>query len=172
MTGDFDVLDGPAEAPHIITLFGDHDVLDHALTNELARRGRPTHTVSVATGWLTSATHAIMRIDTASGAVALRELTARKHPRAQVVAMCEKPSDMQDTERLKEMCQQCGQHHDVSLIWHPAMEPGPSYHAGIQPAPERPTIDLAVTVADAVEERALASSVPSFETHTFEPSNR
>lgn len=173
MTGDFDVLDRRSpEMPHIITLFGANDVLDHALTNELRRRGRRTHTVSVATGWLTSATHAIVRLDTASGAIALRELTARKHPPAQVVAMCEKPLDTQDTERLKKMCQRCGQHHDVSLIWHPPLEPEPPYHDGVQPAPEPPTIDLAVTVADAVEERALAGSVPSFEAHTFEPSNR
>jgi hypothetical protein len=86
--------------------------------------------------------------------------------------MCEKPLDMQNTERLRNMCQQCGQHHDVSLIWHPAMEPEPSDLGGMHPAPERPTIDLAVTVADAVEQRALAGNVPSFETHTFEPSNR
>jgi hypothetical protein len=172
MTGDFDVLDGPAEAPHTITVFGDNDSLDHALTQELGRRGRRTHTVTVATGWLRSASHAILRIDTASGAIALRELTSREHPLAHVVAICEQPLDQHDTDRFREMCRQCGQHHDVSLIWHPPMQPEPPpYHDGIQPAQELPAIDLAVTVADAVEERALEGGAPSFEARTFEPSH-
>jgi len=159
MTGDFDVLDRPAEAPHIITLFGDNDPLDHALTEELARRGRRTHSISVATGWITTASHAIVRLDTASGAVALHELTARKHPPAHVIAMCEKPSETQASERLSEMCRRCGQHHDVSLIWHPRV------------AQQLPASDLAVTVADAVEERAVAGHIPSFGARTLEPSH-
>jgi hypothetical protein len=171
MTRDFDVLDTSAETPGAITLFGDNDLLDRALTTELGRRGRRTHTVSIAMGWLTSASHAIVRLDTPSGAIALRELTKTTHPPAHVVAVCEKPSDERASDRLRELCRRCGEHHDVALIWHPPIQPEPIDQDGTRPVEDLPTGHLAATVADAVEELAAVGHTPSFAARTFEPSS-
>jgi hypothetical protein len=166
-------LDAPANAaemPRIITLFGDNEPLDRALSEELGRRGSRTHTVSVATGWLSSVTHAIVRLDTAAGAVALRELTTGEHPPAHVVATCEKPEDSLTSDRLSELCRRCGDHHDVALIWHPHLPPEPPRGQRDAPARDLSTGILASTVADAVQERAVTGRAPSFAARTFEPS--
>lgn len=156
--------------PGIVTLFGDNDALDHALSDELGRRGTRTHTVSVETGWLASATHAVVRIDTAAGALALRELTTGAQPPAHVVAVCE-ISDDSTADRLRELCRQCGEHHDMSLIWHSPLAPEPSLEDLLSPEC-LPTDDLAATVIDAVEAHSQADISPSFTASTFEHIDR
>ena len=124
-----------------ITLFGDNDQIDVALSQELGRRGCRTHAVSVVTGWLQSARHVICRLDTVVGQRALEGLAGRSRPRANVVAVCEKPTDAYATQRLKDLCEECGRHHDVSLIWHSSISGSRNT--------EHPPIDhLAVSVAD------------------------
>lgn len=124
-----------------ITLFGDNDQIDAALSQELGRRGCSTHAVSVETGWLQSAEHAICRLDTLSGQRALEGLAGRSRPRANVVAICEKPADTYATQRLSDLCEECGRHHDVSLIWHSSV-------ASSRNTDNPPLEHLAVAVAD------------------------
>ena len=75
-----------------ITLFGDNDRIDHALSEELGRRGCRTHAVSVDTGWLTSAAERHLPARHRGGQRALEGLAGRDRPHATVIAICEKPS--------------------------------------------------------------------------------
>ncbi len=129
--------------PATITLFGDNDHVDHALSEELGRRGCRTHAVSVETGWLRSARNVIARLDTNAGQRAIEGLVSGGQPRARVVAVCEQPADEQESLRLQKLCQECGRHHDVSLIWHSAVP-------DVTNGEPRPADQLAVSVVDEV----------------------
>ncbi len=146
------ILDAPNTT---ITLFGDNGQIDHALSAELGRRGCRTHAVSVDTGWLASAQNVICRIDTEVGQRALEGLAGRERPPAKVIAIGEQPADEHDSRRLHDLCEECGRHHDVSLIWHsPVAEASNS---------NRPPIDeLAASVADEV-----AAQIDSADGHSF-----
>ena len=150
-----------------VTLFGGSDPFDHALGDELGRRGCKTHSVSVPMGWLPSATHAIMRLDTAAGADALERLAETPEPRSHVIAVCPEPADAAESERLREICRACGAHHDVALIWHPPLEFG---MPATGPAPAGPgtvaTGALATTVADELVEHSSVRG-PSFVSRPF-----
>lgn len=153
----------PGATGTTVTLFGDSDPLDHALSAQLERRGCKTHFVSVPTGWIRSATHAVMRLDTAAGAEALKELADTRQPRSHVIAVCPEPAEASESDRVREMCQACGRHHDVSLIWHPpigADTGAPAKH----PADTKATTEaLAATVAEEMVEHASVGR-PSFVT--------
>ena len=79
-----------------VTLFGSSDPLDQALSSQLDQRGCKTHSVTVATGWLQSVTHAIMRLDTVAGAEAFKQLADTPAPRSHVVAVCPETDDVAD----------------------------------------------------------------------------
>ncbi len=132
-----------------ITLFGDNDRIDQALSEELGRRGCRTHAVSVETGWLTSAENVICRLDTPAGKRAIEGLAGRSQPRANVIAMSEKPSDEDAIRRLHDLCVECGRHHDVSLIWHSAT-------GEIGAAEGTPIEQLAVSIVDEVSAKVGA----------------
>ncbi len=129
-----------------ITLFGDNGRIDHALSDELGRRGCRTHAVSVDTGWLTSAENVICRLDTEAGQRALEGLAGRKQPRATVIAMCQVPHDEYAVNRLHDLCAECGRHHDVLLIWHTSVGDALT---SVPPSLEQ----LAVCVVDEVSAR-------------------
>lgn len=135
-----------------VTLFGSSDALDHALSNELGRRGCNTHFVSVPMGWLTSATHAVIRLDTRAGAEALEQLAATEQPTSHVIAICPQETEAATRDRLDELCRECGQHHDVSLIWHPPLD------AAMPDA-------LASSIADEMADHLQTG--PSFVAHPF-----
>lgn len=142
MTDRPDPLTTPIRGAEVltITLFGDNGQIDHALSHELGRRGCRTHAVSVDTGWLRSAENVICRLDTEAGQRALEGLAGRNRPHATVIAMCEKPADAYAASRLRDLCEECGRNHDVSLIWH-------SHVDETQPPPLE---QLAVSVVDEV----------------------
>ena len=138
-----------------VTLFGDNDRIDHALSNELGRRGCRTHAVSVDTGWLKSAANVICRLDTVAGQRALEGLAGRDRPAATVVAVCGKPTDAYEERRLHDLCVECGRHHDVSLIWHSAVDD--------DMFSERPPLEhLAVSVVDEVSTKMADVAGSSF----------
>ncbi len=151
----------PGSTGTTVTLFGDADPLDRALSDQLSQRGVKTHSVSVPTGWLRSATHAIMRLDTVAGADALQALVETKEPRSHVIAVGLEPTDPAESDRVREMCRSCGLHHDISLIWHPPLtsEAAPQGTASSVVA----TNALAATVADEVVEHASVGH-PAFVT--------
>lgn len=164
MTADLH-LGGPT-----VTVFGDRDALGEALAYELDRRGCNTHAVTIALGWLESTTNAVVRLDTTAGEQAFRDLARLDSPAAHVVAVCEKPADAAMSDRLIELCRQCGDKHDVSLIWHAPMEPRMESvlgEPGVQPAPA--PRDLALTIADEVGNQVVWTSAPSFAERTYEP---
>lgn len=159
MTDRPDPLTAPfrGAATFTITLFGDNGRIDHALSEELGRRGCRTHAVSVETGWLKSAENVICRLDTVAGQRALEGLAGREGPHATVIAVCEKPSDDHDAQRLQDLCKECGRHHDVSLIWHSSV--------GDAPASELPPIEhLAVSIVDEVSAKVGHTEGHSFTT--------
>ena len=152
---------GPGSTGTTVTLFGGSDPLDHALSVHLDRRGCKTHSVTVATGWLQSATHAIMRLDTVAGAEAFKQLAGTPEPRSHVVAVCPEPDDAAESDRVRDLCRACGLHHDVALIWHPPL--GANSTAA---ATARTTTALAETVADEMADH-LAVGAPAFVTRPF-----
>lgn len=129
-----------------VTLFGDNDEIDRALSAELGRRGCRTHAVSVDTGWLKSAANVICRLDTVAGKRALEGLVGRDRPPATVIAVCQRPVSAYESRRIHDMCEECGRHHDVSLIWHSAVDDA-------MDADRPPLEHLAVSVVDEVSER-------------------
>jgi hypothetical protein len=137
-----------------VTFFGGNAPFDRALSDELGRRGWRTHYVSVPVGWLRSATHAVLRVDTEAGENALRQLLADDQPRSHVVATCAR-ADSATHARVDELCRACGLRHDVSLIWHPEVEPTTSGQ------------DLASAVADEIAERHDAADTPAFAARGF-----
>ncbi len=140
-----------------ITMFGERDEVGDALSQELGRRGCRTHAVSVETGWLASASNAICRIDTVVGQRAMEALAGRERPRATVIAVCEKPRDEYASKRLHDLCQECGRHHDVTLIWHsPVAEAPATDHPPLEP--------LAVAVADQASAQVNVAGGSSFTT--------
>jgi hypothetical protein len=153
----------PGSTATTVTVFGDNDALDHALGDQLGLRGCRTHFVSVPTGWLRSAVHAVMRLDTAAGVAALEQLADTRQPRSHVIAVCPEPSDAAAADRLREMCRTCGRHHDLSLIWHPPLSP-----AGVPADKTAATADaLAATVADEMVEHPTVGT-PAFVSRPFE----
>ena len=142
-----------------VTLFGDHDAIDQAISAELGRRGCRTHSISVETGWLTSTRYAVVRLDTAAGASALTGLTDAHEPGVHVVAVGEEPADPPVSNRLRHLCEECSATHDVSLLWHPPLgvptqdpEPGEV---------DAPIHNLALAVADEIADQTHGSA-PSF----------
>lgn len=153
----------PGSTGTTVTLFGDGDQLDRALSEQLNQRGVKTHSVSVPTGWLRSATHAIMRLDTDAGADALQALVKTKEPRSHVIAVGLEPTDPSESDRVREMCRSCGMHHDVSLIWHPPLTDRAAPQGVTAPGIVVATNTLAATVADEVVEHASVGR-PAFVT--------
>lgn len=145
-----------------VTLFGDSDALDHALSDELGRRGCNTHVVTVPMGWLRSATHAVIRIDSRSGADALEGLAHTDHPPSHVIAVCPEQDAGTARERLDQVCQGCGTHHDVSLIRHPPLGPAA---AGFDASGTGLAGALASTIADQITDHLEAG--PAFVEHPF-----
>ncbi len=138
-----------------ITLFGDNDRIDRALSTELGRRGCRTHAVSVDAGWLRSAENVICRLDTVAGQRALEGLAGREQPHATVVAVCEMPTDELASKRLRDLCEECGRHHDVSLIWHSSVDDAM--------ASDNPPLEhLAVSVVDEVATKMVDVAGSSF----------
>ncbi|MCW2750091.1 MAG: hypothetical protein JWR83_1201 [Aeromicrobium sp.] len=145
-----------------VTLFGDHDAIDQAISEELGRRGCRTHSINIETGWLPSTTHAVVRLDTAAGASALRGLTAAQGEGAHVVAICEDPSTSPAADRLRLLCEECSTSHEVSLIWH-----GPITTTPVRPdAADPPVRHLALAVVDEMADQTPGSASPSFSTRS------
>jgi len=157
MTSDLH-LSGPT-----VTLFGQRDALDEALSDELGRRGCSTHVVTTPMGWLGSVGHAVVRLDTPTGDQALTDLSLRNAPAAHIVAVCENTVGEATSMRLEQLCRQCSQHHDLSLIWHAPLA------LGLDDAPDGVVPgDLAVTIADEIGHQEAWTSAPSFVSQTFE----
>ncbi len=148
-----------------VTIFGNRDALDTALGDELGRRGCATHAVTTPVGWLTSTTNAVIRLDTEAGEHAMADLTSRDIPATHVIAVCATSDDQVSAARLDELCRQCGDHHDVSVIWH---SPFGLPTEGLDGAILRAS-DLATTIADEIGLQEAWTSAPSFSSKTFEP---
>jgi hypothetical protein len=148
-----------------VTLFGNRDALDAALSDELGRRGCSTHSVTTPMGWLSSVTHAIVRLDTRAGEQAMSDLTSRQVPATHVVAVCVTSDDQLATARLDDLCRLCGDSHDVSMIWH---APFGLPTGGLGGALVRAS-ELASSIADHIGSQ---DAVPAFATSTFEPRAR
>ena len=148
----------PGSTGTTVTLFGDSDPLDRALGTQLERRGCRTHFVSVPTGWIRSATHADMRLDTAAGAEALKELSRTPQPYSHVIAVCPETVDPSESDRVRDMCRACGMHHDVSLIWHPPLDHEVTAIGGV-PSESVTTNALAAKVVDEMM-RSSAGQLP------------
>jgi hypothetical protein len=162
MTNDLH-LHGPT-----VTLFGDRDALDTAVSDELSRRGRSTHTVTTPVGWLSSVTHAVIRLDTTAGERAIQDLASRDVPATHVVAVCQTPRDAATSARLDELCRTCGEHHEISLIWHAPFDAGLHTVAALAAVTTVPA-ELAVTIADEIGHQEAHPFAPSFASQVFEP---
>lgn len=158
------VTTGPAGPT--VTVFGDNDALDHALGAQLERLGCKTHFVSVPTGWLRSAAHAVVRLDTEAGADALKQLADTPEPRSHVIAVCPELTDRAESDRLHEICRGCGQHHHVSLIWHPRLDADMTTFGGAPSTLTAATTALAASVVDEMVDHASVGH-PSFVTRPF-----
>ncbi|MCW2840809.1 MAG: hypothetical protein JWR55_2292 [Aeromicrobium sp.] len=153
-----------------VTLYGDRGELDSALSDELGRRGNTIHRITTPIGWLRSGTHAVIRIDTPAGEHALVQLASQDLPATHVVAVSETPLDDAESTRLGDLCRQCGDHHEVFLIWHPP------FVIDVNEAMTLPGLrsvqspgNLASTVADEVGVQAGRTSRPSFTSQVFAP---
>jgi hypothetical protein len=144
------------------TVFGAHDPLDAALSDELGRRGCSTHTVTTPMGWLTTVTHAIVRLDTRAGEQAMSDLTSRHIPAIHVVAVCATSNDAEAAARIDDLCRLCGDSHDVSMIWH---APFGLPVSSLDGTPVRAS-ELASSIVDEVDPR---DAVPTFSSRTFAP---
>lgn len=148
-----------------VTLFGNRDALDSALSDELGRRGCSTHTVTTPMGWLRSVTHAVVRLDTRTGEQAMSDLTSREIPATHVIAVCVTSDDRVAAARFDDLCRLCGDHHDVSMIWH---APFGLPSGGLDGTLVRAT-ELASSIADEIGSQDTTLSAPSFSTRTFTP---
>lgn len=148
-----------------VTLFGNRDALDAALSDELGRRGCSTHSVTTPMGWLTSVTHAIVRLDTRAGEQAMSDLTSREIPATHVIAVCVTSDDEVAAARLDHLCRQCGDSHDVSMIWHAPFDlPAGGLDGALVRASE-----LASSIIDHIGSQDAA---PAFSSSTFTPRRR
>lgn len=145
-----------------VTLFGDRDALDQAISDELQRRGCRIHSVSVESGWLDSATNAVVRLDSAAGASALRGLTAARGPGVHLVATCEHSAETLDSARLRHLCEECSAGHDVSLIRHDPI--GSGEQDSTPDAEDEPVRHVALAVVNEVTEQTSGEAEPSFST--------
>jgi hypothetical protein len=148
-----------------VTLFGNRDALDSALSDELGRRGCSTHAVTTPTGWLRSVTHAVVRLDTRAGEQAMSDLTSREIPATHVIAVCVTSDDRVAAAKLDDLCRLCGDHHDVSMIWH---DPFDLPIGGLDGTLVRAS-ELATSIADEIGSQDATESAPSFSSRTFAP---
>lgn len=154
----------------LVTVFGDHDALDAALNDELDRRGRAIHSVTTPLGWLSSVTHAVLRVNSATGVEALRDLASRDAPPTQVVAVCETGVDEALFEQVAELCRRCGEHHAITLIWHAPLElKVDDVYDPCGPAGVSNPLELAISIADEVGYQEARPLAPVFATQNFEP---
>ncbi len=163
---DFEPVDRPIrdEVALTVTLFGDHDAIDQAISEELGRRGCRTHSINLETGWLPSTTHAVVRLDTAAGVSALEGLAAAQGHGVHLVAVCENPETTRAADQLRLQCEECGTSNEVSLIWHSPIATDP-----IRPEPREadpPVRHLALAVADEITDQTAGSATPSFSTRS------
>lgn len=106
-----------------VTLFGVRDELDQALGDELARRGCSTHIITTSMGWLTSTTHAVIRLGTPTGDQAMYDLAASSAPATHAVAVCEACADPAAADRIRSTWAAHSENHRTSLIWHDSFDP-------------------------------------------------
>lgn len=148
-----------------VTLFGDRDLLDAALSDELGRRGCSTHAVTTPTGWLTTSTNAVIRLDTPAGEHAMTDLVQRQVPATHVVAVCATSDDTEIAARLDLLSRQCGDRHDVSLIWHAPL----TTRLVEDGSPALRPSELAASIVDEIGHQQAWTSAPSFTAQTFTP---
>ncbi|MCD9199520.1 hypothetical protein [Aeromicrobium wangtongii] len=161
MSNDTD-LDMDMSGP-TVTLFGDLDALGGAVSDELSYRGLSTHAVTTPMGWINSVQHAVVRLGTPIGERAFEALAAGGTPPAHVVAVCERSRDDVSTARREKLCRQAGEHHTVTLIWHPPLE----LRLG-DIGPDLAPRELAVAIADEVADLA-GRTAPGFVERTLHP---
>lgn len=95
-----------------VTIFADHGPLVTRIGDELLARGASTHTVSVESGWLESASRAVVDMDSQAGRSAARDLCDRPAVPTRVVALLPEGMDI-DTEDL---CDKCRDRHDLVVL--------------------------------------------------------
>lgn len=155
-------LQGPA-----VTVFGDRGMVDTALSDELARRGRSIHTVTTPVGWLATVAHAVVRLDTASGESALNDLVARDVPATQLVGLCATSLDTSVAARLDDLGRRCSQRHEVSMIWYAPFDLRLDQAALVADTASREPADLAMMIADELGLQETRTATPSFATRDF-----
>jgi hypothetical protein len=146
-----------------VTLFGHLDALGEAMSDEFSRRGLSTHAVTTAMGWINSVEYAVVRLGTPVGERAFEALAAGGTPTTHVVAVCETRRDDTTTARLEGLCRRAGEHHAVSLVWHPPLELRLD-----DLGPELAPRDLAVAIADELTDLAERQA-PAFDQQTVRP---
>lgn len=147
-----------------VTLFGQLDALGEALSDELSHRGLSTHAVTTPMGWIDSVAHAVVRLGSPVGERAFEALAAGGTPTTHVVAVCETRRDDTTAARFEGMCRRAGEHHAVSLMWHPPLDELRLDDVGPGLAPR----DLAVAIADEIAGLA-AREAPAFAEQTVRP---
>jgi len=125
-----------------VTVFGDGDALDLAVSDVLADRGDRTHLVTVPSGWIGSADPVVLRLDTTSGAEAFRNLADHEGHGERVVALCLRSARASSVRGVRILGRSCSRSHDVTLVWHDAV---------VDPAQLG---RLAVAVAEQVDSRS------------------
>lgn len=101
-----------------VTLFGERDDLNRALGVEFERRGCSTHLVTTTVGWLSSTTHAVIRVGTPPGDRAMDGLVESDVPTAHVVAVCETEPQAGEATRIHDLLDRSASRNGASLICH------------------------------------------------------
>lgn len=156
-----------------VTLFGDRDALDTALSEEFGRRGCSTHTVTIPVGWLTTVSYAVVRVGTRSGTEALAGLLEQDDPCTRVVAVCESSEDDADAlAAVQSLCRRCSDHHQIALIVHAPLEATLAEVTDLlAPTNAQDTDHLARTIADRMALPSVAAMMPSFVEQTYVPAH-
>ena len=150
----------------MVTIFGDGQEMDQALAAVFDSYGSSTHVVTANTGWLATSDLVVARLDTQAGAGALRDLAQQDVRSSRIVCTCQDPGSDATVDDLAAVCSQCGEKHDVTLLWHPPFVATQLAEGADQPPGQTAIGILATELAEMIAREISVFTGPHFDQHS------
>lgn len=103
------------------TIFGDGSPIDHHLVDQLGCLGLEASIITVPIGWPGGVELAVVRLDTASGQDALRDLATQELPATRAICICPHPQSLDEARAIRDLSIDCSNRNLITLLWHPTV---------------------------------------------------
>lgn len=100
-------------------IFGDGSPVDDNLVEQLFSRGTDASVITTPVGWPSGVELAIVRLDTAAGEDALRDLATQYLPATRAICTRQQPQSLDAARAVRAACVECSNRNLITLLWHP-----------------------------------------------------